>query len=68
MKHDLGIPGYSVGGCRGLPVAWLLWWQTDRLASQQSSKLAAGWQLKSELELLKMIPGWLSIAVMFFPA
>ena len=56
---------YLARGCRGLPVAWLLWQLADRLAARQSGKLPAGWQPKSELKLLKMILGWLSIAVMF---
>ena len=55
---------YLASGCRGLPVAWLLWQLADRLAARQSGKLPAGWQPKSELKLLKMIR-CLSIAVMF---
>ena len=55
---------YLASGCRGFPVAWLLWLLADRLAARQSGKLPAGWQPKSELKLLKMIR-CLSIAVMF---
>ena len=55
---------YLASGCRGLPVAWLLWVLADWLAARQSGKLPAGWQPRSELKLLKLIR-CLSIAVMF---